>query len=237
MLIDAHCHVDDQQKLPRIQKEHGIGALINCESPAEWQKNNLLIGQQQYLSFGIHPWKADQFQFAELTEYFTQAAVIGEIGLDRVWTEVPLALQLPLFEAQLAYAAKYHKPVVLHTKGCEEEVYQLICRYPNRYLVHWYSAADYQTEYIELGCYFTIGVDLEQNPAVRQLACSAPLDRLLLETDGLAAIAWSLERPVSPLEYPSVLRHSLQLIAAWRKLSPEVLERQLQQNFSRFLFG
>ena len=86
------------------------------------------------------------------------------------WTNIPLAHQVKLFRKQLAYAALTDKPVVLHTKGCEREILTFIKEYPNRYLVHWYSSLELQKEYIEAGCYFTIGVDLKINQAMQQLA-------------------------------------------------------------------
>ncbi len=63
---------------------------------------------------------------------------------------------------------------------------------PNHYLIHWYSSLDYQQDYIDLGCYFSIGLDLKKNPAVWQLAKAVPIDHLLIETDGLHAAEWAL---------------------------------------------
>lgn len=237
MLTDGHCHFEGQAELAHWQKEQQMYALINCQSPAEWAFNAGLVADspRQVLSFGVHPWDSATWQLEEAEPYLRKTAVIGEIGLDSVWTEVPLATQRRAFHAQLDLAQQLQKPVVLHTKGCEEEILGALTARPNRYLIHWYSDARYQKEFIALGCYFTIGVELATNPAVEQLARQVPLNRLLLETDGLSAIEWAQNRPVTLADYPQVLTTSLKLISQWRDVTPEVLAAQIAKNFRAFI--
>ncbi len=147
MLSDAHCHLDGSQSLALLQQEHTILTIINCDSPEEWEKNRrLATSKNQVLSYGIHPWKADSYTFAHVELFLKKARIIGEIGLDNIWTNVPLSTQKRVFEQQLAFAAINKKPVVLHTKGCEKEILSYIQAYPNHYLIHWYSSLDYQQD-------------------------------------------------------------------------------------------
>ncbi|WP_270376051.1 TatD family hydrolase, partial [Enterococcus thailandicus] len=189
------------------------------------------------LSFGVHPWKADQYRFEAVLPYLEKANIIGEIGLDSVWTEVPLATQLTIFEQQLIYAMERQKPVVLHTKGCEAEILSLIKKYPNRYLIHWYSSMALQKAYIDFGCYFTIGIDLLRNNAVKELAKKVPLDRLLIETDGLAAIEWALDRKVQVDDYVAILRCHLQSLAELRNIESTILAEKMTKNLQVFING
>ena len=236
MLSDAHCHLEGNQELATLQQENDVLTIINCDSPEEWHKNQqLAVGRHQYLSFGLHPWKTEDYTFEEIYPYLQQAAIIGEIGLDRVWTNIPLAHQVKLFRKQLAYAALTDKPVVLHTKGCEREILTFIKEYPNRYLVHWYSSLELQKEYIEAGCYFTIGVDLKINQAVQRLAKGVPFNRLLVETDGLGAIEWALGTPAPTKEYLMLLEDHFHQISKIREVSQEKLEKQVQTNLFEFL--
>lgn len=239
MLIDGHCHLAGSTELAQRQQKYQILTILNCDSPEEWEENQRLTkeGDLQLLSFGVHPWKADQYRFEAVLPYLEKANIIGEIGLDSVWTEVPLATQLTIFEQQLIYAMERQKPVVLHTKGCEAEILSLIKKYPNRYLIHWYSSMALQKAYIDFGCYFTIGIDLLRNNAVKELAKKVPLDRLLIETDGLAAIEWALDRKVHVDDYVAILRCHLQSLAELRNIESTILAEKMTKNLQVFING
>lgn len=234
-LSDAHCHDDDAGVLTAAQRRLNVAAIVNCATPAEWVRNQARVGASQHLSFGVHPWGSADFDEAALRPYFALAPVIGEIGLDSVWTKVPQAVQRPVFEAQLRLAAQLQKPVILHTKGEEAACLALVNRYPNRYFVHWYSRTDWQADYIAAGCYMSIGVDVLTDPAVQALAKAVPADRLLLETDGLESVAWAWQRPVTIDEYASVLRRLTTAVATLRETSPVSVATQARANLTRFL--
>lgn len=237
MLSDAHCHFDETDSLAKIQQENQMLALINCDSPAEWERNQRFIGsyKNQVLSFGIHPWHAAAYTYEEVRDYLEKAEIIGEIGLDTLWTETPIDKQRKIFIQQLRYAYEKSKPVVLHTKACEEEILSSIQSYPNKYLIHWYSSMEYQKEYIACGCYFTIGIDLTSNPAVQKLALQVPLDRLLIETDGIGAIEWVKGKRIATTEYPKILKEHVHQLAQLRNVSDGVLEEILYENLQNYL--
>lgn len=68
-----------------------------------------------------------------------RAALVGEIGLDSVWCDTPMAAQRKVFAAQLDWAAAHGKGIVLHTKGCEMEIAKAVEGFPHPVIVHWYS--------------------------------------------------------------------------------------------------
>lgn len=235
MLSDAHCHLAGSRELANLQQQDQILTIINCQSPAEWDRNTLLTGAHQHLSFGIHPWQATDFRWPEVTPYLEKTRVVGEIGLDNVWTDVNLLDQSRVFEAQLQFAHDHCKPVILHTKGCERAVLKTIQKYPNRYMVHWYATKDYQRDYIRLDCFFTIGVDVLTDPAVAQLAQDVPLNRILIETDGLEAIHWAGDTEATVADYPHILHRSIRAVAALRGMASDELEAQVYRNLEAFL--
>ncbi|WP_164512057.1 TatD family hydrolase [Lacticaseibacillus daqingensis] len=237
MLSDAHCHDDAQGTLARVQQRAGIPALINCATPAEWHHHRRTLGPQQWLSVGVHPWASATPSVAAMGDYFAAASVIGEIGLDRVWTTVPLTVQRPVFTQQLALAQRLGKPVVLHTKGCEAEVLARLVQYPNRYFVHWYSAATLQAEYLAAGCYMSIGPDVLTDPAVQVLARRVPLSRLLLESDGLESLTWAWHRPVPATAYVDAMTQCAQAVAALRECDVATVTAAAARNLSRFVTG
>lgn len=186
---------------------------------------------------GLHPWYADAFDPAMLEKCLKRVQVIGEIGLDTVWTEVSLAVQLEAFVFQLQLAVSLGKSVVLHTKGAEAEVLQWLQRLtPSKTIVHWYSGdARYLADYLDLGCYFTLGPDIHANPAVQAVCQQVPLDRLLTETDGVEAVAWALGNPCSIDAVPEALLRTLTTAAGLRGVTFTDMQEAVYTNLQAFL--
>lgn len=235
-LVDAHCHTDKQQRLVTYFKKEQILSCLNCQNKLEADQLLPLAKKTKtiWLSAGIHPWEANCYELLDLLPVLDQVSVVGEIGMDSVWTSVPLYQQQRIFEQQLAYARDKGKPVILHTKGQEKKISQLIKKYPNRYLVHWYSSMEGLTDFIEQDCYFTIGPSLSLDSAVLQVAKQVPMNRLLLESDGLAAIEWVLETRVDEQVYEQHQMSQMKTLAKIKKVSLSQLTEQLRTNFLRF---
>lgn len=236
MLHDAHLHIKDPMIIEQM-KQFDIAGIANVSDPKEYHfiRNLQKSWNKLYYSVGIHPWKADQTNYEEMVPLLSESKIIGEIGLDNVWCNCDLKIQTELFEKQLRLAYQAQKPVILHTKGMEKEVLDLIKKYPNRYLVHWYSSSDYLEDYIEIGCYFTVGVSVKKDEAVNQVAKKVDIHHLLLESDGIDAISWADETCCKIDEYASILERSIDRIAQIRGIPPQLLKKQLNENFQTFL--
>lgn len=264
-LCDAHAHFSSMTDLKERQHDR-IFTLFHAGTPTEADQllslcpflcptkpSSSFVPPFFSLSCGLHPWNADRLSFSELLPFLRQAPIIGEIGMDSVWCQVPLFLQETQFRRQLAFASSEKKPVILHTKGQEKRIASIIREYKNQYLVHWYSSNEPPDAYLELDCYFSIGPDVFWNPAVQQLAGLVPENRLLLETDGLSAVQWAYERAPSsaqsflcsvsssPVQQTptaqQALLFSLQTLARLRSTSPEPLSRRIAENLQRFLIS
>lgn len=188
------------------------------------------------VSAGIHPWKADGACWVDMEPMLERAAAIGEIGLDSLWCHVDMDVQRAVFRRQLALAARLHKPVILHTKGMEREILDTIRRYPNRYLVHWYACPNHLQGYIDLGCWFTVGPEL-QDETVRAVAERVPLDRLLIESDGIDGLAWGRHRELTASDYLQAMEDHLTAVAAIRGMKTHDLLHQMERNLDGFLYG
>lgn len=252
MIFDSHVHIDLDNIEPFIQAYEGkhTGALINAESVFEYEGVLPIVQEYPFFhfSFGIHPWKASTFQLEDrsrsieervedLEAYYKQADAVGEIGMDSVWCDVDITLQKNVFIAQLKMADTLGKPIVLHTKGQESEIAQIMKDYSVRKLLHWYSCKDHVEQYLEQDCYFTIGPNYKRNPAVGALIEKVPLDRLLVETDGAVAVQWVVDRKVSEEELPGILLTTIQSIAEVKRIEVSAVIKQLEENFTCFLTG
>lgn len=237
VIYDAHAHIgsDLEQK---IRKDENIATIFNVDAgnPEEIAWFNKSLDEEFYASVGLHPWNAQKTSVDDVLFWLKRARIIGEIGMDSVWCEVPLSVQREVFERQLFLAASEKKPVILHTKGQEEECAALISKYPNRYLVHWYSDEEEKglEQFLLQDCYFTVGPDVMKNKAVMQVVRKAPLNRLLLETDGWPAVCWAFgERPADGMR--ELLEENLSWIAREKGVDREVAERAMRENFLRFV--
>lgn len=236
MRIDAHMHMDHAQT-PEILKEQGIACIANAATPQEYdalkklQKENPAI----WISAGIHPWKVDQMTWNEMLPVLTETDIIGEIGLDSVWCKTEEALQMAVFEQQLAFAQQQGKPVILHLKGKEKAALEILRRYENRYLVHWYSCDEWLQAYIDMDCWFTAGPSLPFDETVQNVAERVPLNRLLVETDGIAACSWCENRDVGVHEHGAILERSMRYIGEMRNIPYAQIEQLMWQNAEEFI--
>lgn len=239
-LLDAHTHINllqHEQATELAQK--GLWQFVTATSPDDCARvlDFAKTSHRIIPTCGLHPWRAADFDPRVLKWCLQQVPIIGEIGLDTVWTDVPLAVQREVFVHQLQLAVELGKPVILHTKGAEAEVLQWLLRYtPPKVIVHWYSGnADHLPGYVELGCYFTLGPDIRVNQAVQTVCRQVPLDRLLTETDGTDAIAWVTGEPCSLAPVPQVLENTLATAAELRGVTSVQMQDAVYANLLAFL--
>ncbi len=234
MLIDAHTHLDEAQLAALSCLPQNMRLMANAATREEARRLFAAKNARLLVSAGLHPWQADRNEVEVMLPFLERSAAIGEIGLDSVWCEVPLHRQEEVFCRQLELAQQMRKPVILHIKGCEEQAARLLSCFSAPKLIHWYSSPAHLDDYLDMDCYFTVGPDLD-DPAVRQVALRAPLARLLIETDGLDAIAWATGRQVSMGGYAAFLKKQIDRVAALRGISPAELERQMEHTLCTFL--
>lgn len=219
---DAHCH------LSKEIISYAIPKLYNVANLEEYK-----IVQEHKLSYscGVHPWHASFDSLQEMLPILKDAPIIGEIGMDSVWCDVDLKLQHDVFEEQVKLAKDLHKPVLLHTKGQEKAILDVIRKYPNTYIVHWYGSLKYIDAYNEVASYFTIGPSIEKEEALKQVVKKVSIDKLLLESDGIDAVKWAIK----DVNYLDALKKEIQVISQIKHLAYEKTEKILDENFRRIV--
>lgn len=231
-IFDAHTHIGES-----YPREKGFYQLATASTPEDCARLNGLVKHDSQLFFacGLHPWHSADVSVEALLPWFSSCSAIGEIGMDSVWCQVDLEVQRRAFRTQLQLAEDHKKPIVLHTKGCEREVLEEISCVSQNILVHWYSSNHYLSEYIQKGCYFSVGPDLLQNQAVQAVVESVPIDKLVLESDGTDGISWALGREVREAEIPCFLQQQIINIANRKGSKPNILADTLFENALAFL--
>jgi len=220
--------------------------VFSAGTPKESEYLRSMLAREE-ISFGIHPWYADQYEPGQYQDLYRECAVIGEIGMDTLWCDVSLERQKKVFEAQLQIAADLQKPVVLHTKNCEARIAEIIRDFPWPVLVHWYSGDEKSLfAFLEYGCFFTLGPDTSLLTD-SMLLSHVPPDHLLTETDGIGAIRWAYEEagiPVPQTEAADLapfdlishaLRAGTECYTKRFRMSEEEALRQIEKTFTGFL--
>lgn len=144
-----------------------------------------------FYSIGIHPWfivkeriEADLVLIESKLKELNCLAV-GECGLDKR-IEVPMELQLLVFEKQLLLAQKHQKPVVLHCVAAFQEMIaikkKLNISVPM--LIHGFSKnVQVAKQLVDNGFYISFGKYLLLNKELEVVFKSVANNRFFLETD------------------------------------------------------
>ncbi|ANK60821.1 MULTISPECIES: TatD family hydrolase [Loigolactobacillus] len=234
-LSDAHCHVADRAFVQQLKRQH-IFTTINCATPAEFTQNQTWVGRSRYLrlSAGVHPWQVDKVSLNQMMPILQQVPIIGEIGLDNVWTKTDLALQQQVFSKQLSYAEQAHKPVIVHVKGMAPAALKIMRPYFTTFLIHWYDDLTYLNDFLALGCYVSIGPSFARDANVIKVMHQVPLEKVLVESDGLSGMGWALNQELPLAAYPQRLAACIRTLAQIHHLTSDQLAAQLVANLKRF---
>ncbi|WP_264521557.1 TatD family hydrolase [Flavobacterium sp. N1994] len=144
-----------------------------------------------FYSVGIHPWyiKEDRLEsdLKTIAEKLAlpQCLALGECGLDRR-IEVPIPLQIEVFEKQIALAEEHQKPLVLHLVAAFDELLAIKKRLKISVpiIIHGFSKnKQVAQQLLDNGFYLSFGKYLLRNPELREVFQSVPNDRFFLETD------------------------------------------------------
>ena len=132
---------------------------------------------------GIHPWHSAFEQLPSLEE-FTQADLIGEIGLDFA-CDVEHNRQEEVFRAQLAIAERLKKVVVLHCVKAFEPTMKILEEYDIQAVIfHGFIGSVQQaSRATEKGYFLSFGANTSQSPKTIEALRNTPLEKIFVESD------------------------------------------------------
>ena len=174
-------------------------------------------------SIGIHPWFIDEnrlstdLQIIEEKLKLSECLALGECGLDKR-IEVPMQLQIEVFEKQIALAEKYQKPLVLHLVAAFDELIEIKKRLNISVpiIIHGFSKSEQLAkQLINNGFYLSFGKYLLRNSEMETVFKSIPNDKFFLETDTIE----------------ETLEEVYQKAALCKNISVEELLRKLVKNW------
>jgi TatD DNase family protein len=203
MLIDSHAHLDmkdfekDREKVIERAIQGGLTHIITVGIDLHSSLIALDLTRKFesiYSSVGCHPHNADKCDLRtldQLAQLASESKVVawGEIGLDFYREHSSREGQLETFLHQLELAADLDLPVIIHDREAHDDVLRILKRMGKgepKGVIHCFSGdTDLAMTLIDLGYYISIPgtVTYKKASQIKEVACSLPLERMLVETD------------------------------------------------------
>lgn len=150
-----------------------------------------------YFAVGIHPYDIDKFDEVIMEKYVNhpKCIAIGECGLDyyrlpedEIEKAQNIKKQKEVFIAQIEFAKKVKKPLIVHIRESSNDSRQILMDYNAKEVggvLHCYNASEHLLPLAEHNFYFGIGGVLTFKNAKKlvEVLPKIPKDKLLIETD------------------------------------------------------
>jgi TatD DNase family protein len=254
-LIDSHAHLDDEKfrdDLPAVLERAAAAGVVRVVTIATTAASSAasvdLVARHPLLvaTVGIQPNHVAESAPGDWDEVVRRATAekvvaLGETGLDRYWDYTPFDRQEDYFARHLELARRHALPVVIHCREAEADVVRMLRadfdrHGPVRGVMHSFTGdADTARSCQEMGLYISFAgmVTYKNAQALREVAATVPLERLLVETDSpyLAPVPVRGKR-----NEPAFVAHTAALLAQVQGVEPAVLAEHTTRN-ARALFG
>ncbi len=205
MIIDTHCHLDDERynedidKVIARAKEQGVERFIIPGADPKTLKRAVELSEEYseiYFSVGVHPYDAQNYDknFLEEFVFHPKCVAIGECGLDyfRLPTEqkdilIEKSLQKKVFINQIKWAKELNLPLIVHVRESSNDCLELLEQYAGEMggVLHCYNANEALLKLSDKNFYYGIGGVLTFKNAKKLINVypKIPQDRLIIETD------------------------------------------------------
>jgi TatD DNase family protein len=244
---DTHCHLD---QLPAAAIEEaadaGVTTIVAVSQEAGSMRASLDLAKRfphrVLPGLGIHPCTVTARglqdlapDMALLARSASQAAVIGETGLDHKWavTAQQQAEQLSVLEQHFEIAETHARPVNLHSRRCLRQTLERAIAFHRQTglgaQMHWFTESRKLVRICnDEGIFVSAGPAVLHNEQAAATACEIADDLLLLESDAPV--------PVGGIPgHPARVHEVAVKLADCRGVSLEILAEQLRANLSRYI--
>jgi len=151
-----------------------------------------------FFAVGIHPYDIKSYDEAVLEKYIShpKCIAVGECGLDyfrlpddQEEKEAEIKLQKEVFIAQINFAKKVKKPLIVHVREASNDSRNILIEHNAKEVggvLHCFNASEHLLCLSEHNFYFGIGGVLTFKNAKKlvEILPKIPKEKLLLETDG-----------------------------------------------------
>ncbi len=250
MLIDSHCHLDfpelkaDREAVLARARAAGIGLMVTISTRVRRFDDLLEIVDAHddvFCSVGTHPHHAAEERDVTLDEILSLArhpkvVAIGEAGLDYHYDHSPRVDQERGFRTHIAAARETGLPLVIHARDADEDVARILEEETKKgafpFVLHCFTGGpELARRGVALGgtISFSGVITFKNSVALREIAATVPLDRLLVETDAPYLAPEPLRGRTNE---PANVVHTAARLASIRGVSEAEIARVTTANFA-----
>ncbi len=205
MIIDSHCHLDDERYNDDIDavieraKEQGVEKFIIPGADPKTLVRAVELAEKYdevYFSVGVHPYDVKNYDRNYLEKYVShvKCVAIGECGLDyfrlpesEEAIEIEKKLQKEVFIDQILWAKELKLPLIVHIRESSADCLELLENYAGVEggVLHCYNADESLLKLSSKNFYYGIGGVLTFKNAKKLINVypKIPNDKLIIETD------------------------------------------------------
>ncbi|WP_420011492.1 TatD family hydrolase [Tateyamaria sp.] len=250
-ITDSHCHLDfpdfEGQLDTFIENAAAVGVtrMVTICTKLKNEPNVRAIAEAHapvFYAAGTHPMSAASEPLASVDELVTLSrhgkfVGIGETGLDYHYTADSADIQQQSLRIHIAAARQTGLPLIIHARAADNDMAQILSEeYQNgayTCVMHCFSSTQALAyTALDLGFYLSMSgiAAFPKSQELRDIFASAPIDRILIETDApyLAPPPYRGKR-----NQPAYVAHTAQKGAEIFGLGYAEFAAQTQKNFDR----
>ncbi|GAB5447409.1 TatD family hydrolase [Gymnodinialimonas sp.] len=253
-IVDSHCHLDFDSlasELPEVVAralEAGVTRMVTICTRLKNAASVQAIAEAHAPVFwagGTHPMSVAEEPMATLNQLETLAkhpkfVGIGETGLDYHYTSESAQVQQDSLRLHIEAARRTKLPLIIHSRDADDDIARILTEeYANgafTCVMHCFSSSPALAKAaLDLGFYLSMSgiTAFPKSQPLRDIFASAPLDRILVETDSpyLAPPPHRGKR-----NEPAFTAHTARVAAETFGVSYEDFAAQTTSNFDRLFW-
>ena len=203
-IVDSHCHLDFpdfEGELPDVIQralDAGVERMVTICTRLDAEPTVRAIAETYspvYYAAGIHPMRAGEEPLVLADQLISFAkhpkfVGIGETGLDYHYTAETKDIQQESLRVHIAAARETKLPLIIHARAADDDMARILSEeYANgayTCVMHCFSSsAELGKAALDLGFYLSMSgiAAFPKSKELRDIFVSAPIDRILVETD------------------------------------------------------
>ncbi|MFA8443867.1 TatD family hydrolase [Yoonia sp.] len=253
-IVDSHCHLDfpdfdgERDDLIARALDAGVTRMVTICTKLRLEPQVRAIAEQYapvFYAAGTHPMSAADEPLATLNELVALAdhpkfVGIGETGLDYHYTAESADIQQQSLRVHIAAARETKLPLIIHARAADDDMARILREEFNKgaytCVMHCFSSsAALAQAALEMDFYLSMSgiATFPKSQEVRDIFASAPVDRVLVETDSpyLAPPPFRGKR-----NEPAYTAHTAKVGADVFGMTYEDFAKQTTANFERLFW-
>jgi len=204
LIVDSHCHLDfpdfDAERPDVIQRaiDAGVHKMVTICTKLRLEPQVRAIAEafpQVYYAAGTHPMSAADEPLTSVDELVAltqhpKMVGIGETGLDYHYTADSKDIQKKSLAIHIEAAQRTGLPLIIHARAADEDMADILSSHyknaPYTCVMHCFSSSpDLAKAALDLDFYLSMSgiAAFPKSQDLRDIFTSAPLNRILVETD------------------------------------------------------